>query len=141
MQIQISSDKNISMHHKLSNLIQSDLNRILNRFKDQLTRVEVHLSDENGDKSGAQDKRCRLEVRHKRHQSLAVTNDSSDIPTAVTGAAAKMQRLMVSTFGRATSDPLYLGADDLDGDNVIGIADISQLVSNFLHSVPTPLPH
>ncbi|WP_433972165.1 HPF/RaiA family ribosome-associated protein [Tunturiibacter lichenicola] len=100
MQIQISSDKNISMHNKLSNLIQSDLNRILNRFKDQLTRVEVHLSDENGDKAGAQDKRCRLEVRHKRHQALAVTNDSSDIPSAVTGAAAKMQRLLISTFGR-----------------------------------------
>jgi ribosomal subunit interface protein len=100
MQIQISSDKNISMHTKLSNLIQSDLNRILNRFKDEITRVEVHLSDENGDKSGAQDKRCRLEVRPKRHRSLAVTNDSSDIPTSVTGAANKMQRLLVTTFGR-----------------------------------------
>jgi ribosome-associated translation inhibitor RaiA len=101
MQIQISSDKNISMHSKLSNLIDSDLKRILDRFKDEITRVEVHLSDENGDKSGAQDKRCRLEVRPKRHQSLAVTNDSSDIPTAVTGAGAKMVRLLVSTFGRS----------------------------------------
>ena len=100
MQIQISSDKNISMHHKLSNLIRSDLNRILNRFKDEITRVEVHLSDENGDKAGAQDKRCRLEVRPKRHQSLIVTNDSSDIQTSVTGAANKMQRLLVTTFGR-----------------------------------------
>src|SRR5580693_9121778 len=100
MQIQISSDKNISMHSKLSNLIDSDLKRILDRFKDEITRVEVHLSDENGDKSGAQDKRCRLEVRHKRHQALAVTNDSSDIQTAVTGAAAKMQRLLGNTFGR-----------------------------------------
>ena len=100
MQIQISSDKNISMHKKLSNLIDTDLHRILNRFKNDITRVEVHLSDENGDKSGAQDKRCRLEVRPKRHQSLAVTNDSSDIPTAVTGAASKMVRLLVSTFGR-----------------------------------------
>lgn len=100
MQIQISSDKNISMHHKLSNFIKSDLNRILNRFKDQLTRVEVHLSDENGDKSGAQDKRCVLEVRHRHHQALTVTNDSSDIQSAVTGAASKMQRLLSNTFGR-----------------------------------------
>jgi len=100
MQIQISSDKNISMHHKLSNLIHSDLNRILNRFKDQLTRVEVHLTDENGDKSGAADKRCVLEVRPKHHQVLAVTNDSSDISSAVTGAASKMQRLLGNTFGR-----------------------------------------
>ncbi|MBB5316159.1 HPF/RaiA family ribosome-associated protein [Tunturibacter empetritectus] len=100
MQIQISSDKNISMHSKLSHLIESDLHRILNRFKDEITRVEVHLSDEDGDKAGAQDKRCRLEVRPKRHQSLAVTNKSSNIPASVTGAASKMQRLLISTFGR-----------------------------------------
>jgi ribosomal subunit interface protein len=100
MQIQISSDKNISMHKKLSNLIESDLHRILSRFKDQLTRVEVHLTDENGDKAGAQDKRCVLEVRHRHHQALTVTNDSSDVPSAVTGAASKMQRLLINTFGR-----------------------------------------
>jgi ribosomal subunit interface protein len=100
MQIQISSDKNISMHKKLSNLIESDLHRILNRFKDEITRVDVHLTDENGDKSGAQDKRCVIEARPKRHQALTVTNDSSDIQTAVTGAASKMQRLLGNTFGR-----------------------------------------
>jgi ribosomal subunit interface protein len=100
MQIVINSDKNISMHAKLSNLIESDLHRILNRYEDELTRVEVHLTDENGDKSGLQDKRCLLEARPKNHQSLTVTNDSDNIQTAVSGAANKMQRLLVTTFGR-----------------------------------------
>jgi ribosomal subunit interface protein len=100
MQIQISSDKNISMHHKLSTLIESDLNRILSRYKDQLTRVEVHLSDEDGDKSGPQDKRCLLEARPKAHQSLTVTNSTPDVHTAVSGAANKMLRLLETTFGR-----------------------------------------
>jgi ribosome-associated translation inhibitor RaiA len=100
MQIQISSDKNISMHAKLSNLIESDLHRILNRYKDEITYVGVHLTDENGDKFGPQDKRCLLEARPKHHQALSVTHDSTDIQTAVTGAANKMQRLLVTTFGR-----------------------------------------
>jgi ribosome-associated translation inhibitor RaiA len=100
MQIQISSDKNIAMHEKLSTLIESDLHRLLDRFDDQLTRIEVHVSDENGDKSGPADKRCLLEARPKRHQSLTVTNSSSDIQTAVSGAASKMQRLLETTFGR-----------------------------------------
>ena len=100
MQIQISSDKNISMHAKLSNLIESDLHRILDRYEDELTRVEVHLTDENGDKSGPQDKRCLLEARPRNHQSLTVTNDSANIQTAVSGAANKMHRLLVTTFGR-----------------------------------------
>jgi hypothetical protein len=100
MQIQINSDKNITMHAKLSRLIEADLHHVLGRFDSHLTRVEVHLTDENGDKSGAQDKRCLLEARPKDHPSLTVTNESADIATAVSGAAGKMQRLLETTYGR-----------------------------------------
>jgi len=62
MQIQINSDKNIVMDTKLSGLIEADLHRVLDRFESHLTRVEVHLSDENSDKSGLRDKRCLLEA-------------------------------------------------------------------------------
>jgi autotransporter-associated beta strand protein len=47
---------------------------------------------------------------------------------------------LISTFLRATNDPLYLGADDLDGDHQIGTADFAQFTQNFLKSVPSPLP-
>ena len=100
MQIGINSDKNITMHAKLSGLIEANLHHTLDRFKSQLTRVEVHLTDENGDKSGAQDKRCVLQAHPRHHQSLTVTNDSSDLETAVSGAAGKMLRLLETTFGR-----------------------------------------
>jgi hypothetical protein len=117
MQIQINSDKHIPMHAKLSGLIEADLHRILNRFEPQLTRIEVHLSDENGDKSGAQDKRCILEARPRHYPSLTVTNDSADVQTALSGAANKMQRLLETTFGRLhdknKNDTPRLGQDDL----------------------------
>ncbi len=100
MQIQINSDKNILMHAKLSGLIEAELHRILSRFEDQLTRIEVHLSDENGDKSGPQDKRCILEARPRHYPPVTVSNEAADIQTAVSGAAAKMQRLLETTFGR-----------------------------------------
>ncbi|HEX3315772.1 MAG TPA: autotransporter-associated beta strand repeat-containing protein, partial [Gemmataceae bacterium] len=48
---------------------------------------------------------------------------------------------LISTFLRATSDPLYLGADDFDGDGTIGTTDFAQFSSNFLKSVPQPLPN
>jgi len=102
MQIGINSDKNIPMHAKLSALIESHLHHALDRFDSQLTRLEVHLTDESGARSGAQDKRCVLEARPKHHQSLIVTNDSSDLETAVSGAAGKMQRLLETTFGRVS---------------------------------------
>jgi ribosome-associated translation inhibitor RaiA len=122
MQIQINSDKHISMHAKLSGLIEAELRRILNRFEDQLTRIEVHLSDENGGKSGAQDKRCILEARPRHYPSVTVTNESSDVQTAVLGAAAKMQRLLETTFGRLhdkhRNDTPRIVPDDLAADGL-----------------------
>lgn len=103
MQIGINSDKNITMHAKLANLIETTLQHTLDRFTAQITRIEVHLTDENGSKSasaGILDKRCVLEARPKHHQSLTVTNDSADVQTAVSGAASKMLRLLETTFGR-----------------------------------------
>lgn len=102
MQIQINSDKNIAMHAKLSHLIETTLHHTLDRFNMHLTRIEVHLTDENGDKSGVQDKRCLLEARPKHHPSLTVTKDSGDIETAVSGAAGKMLRLLETKYGRMT---------------------------------------
>ena len=50
-----------------------------------------------------------------------------------------------STFNRATSDPLYIGAADFDGSgltqpNTVDIADFLTFNANFNHSVPAPFP-
>jgi ribosome-associated translation inhibitor RaiA len=100
MQILINSDKNIAMHAALSTSIEAEIHRLLDRFDSQLTRIEVFLTDENADKSGPRDKRCVIEARPNHHQSLTVTDESADVPTAVSGAAKKMQRLLEATFGR-----------------------------------------
>jgi hypothetical protein len=52
MQIQINSDKNIVVNAETAKLIEADLHRLLDRFESEVTRVEVHLSDENAGKSG-----------------------------------------------------------------------------------------
>lgn len=100
MQILINSDKNISMHAALSASIEDEIHRLLDRFDSHLTRIEVFVTDENADKSGARDKRCVLEARPNNHQPLTVTDESADVQTAVSGAAKKMQRLLETTFGR-----------------------------------------
>jgi ribosome-associated translation inhibitor RaiA len=100
MQVQINSDNNISMHNRLSDSIGAYINNLLQRFDPYLTRVEVHLTGENVRKPGPKDKRCVLEARAKRHQSLVVTNKSTDIEDAFSGAAAKMHRQLETTYGR-----------------------------------------
>jgi ribosome-associated translation inhibitor RaiA len=102
MQIQINSDKNIVVNAELTRLIEAELHRLLDRFESEVTRLEVHLSDENAGKSGPLDKRCLLEARPKSRPPLTVTNESGDVQTAVSGAAGKMQRLLETTFGRLT---------------------------------------
>jgi ribosome-associated translation inhibitor RaiA len=100
MQIQINSDTNIVVSAETAKLIEADLHRLLDRFDSHLTRVEVHLSDENADKPGPGDKRCLLEARPKSRPPLTVVNEASDVQSAVSGAAGKMQRLLETTFGR-----------------------------------------
>jgi ribosome-associated translation inhibitor RaiA len=100
MQIQINSDKNIVVNAETAKLIEADLHRLLDRFESEVTRVEVHLSDENAGKSGPRDKRCLLEARPKSRPPLTVTHESDDVQSAVSGAGGKMQRLLETTFGR-----------------------------------------
>ena len=71
----------------------------LARFKDRLTRVEVHLSDTNGPKGGV-DRRCAIEARPASHQPLAVNHEATSDLEALRGAIDKMSRKLTSTFER-----------------------------------------
>src|SRR5579862_676679 len=100
MQVQINSDSTISMHNKLSDSIGAYITDVLRRFDPFLTRVEVHLTSESKKNSGPSDKRCLLEARPKHYQSLVASAEATDIDAAFAGAAAKLHRLLESTFGR-----------------------------------------
>ena len=53
MQINIHTDSTIANTAGLNEHVQSVLEAALNRFRDNLTRIEVHISDTNGPKGGA----------------------------------------------------------------------------------------
>ena len=52
-------------------------------LSDRITRIEVHLSDENSLKGGDHDKRCMLEARIAGMQPLAVTHLAESLVAAV----------------------------------------------------------
>ena len=52
MQIQVHTDTNIEGGDRLLGYVETEINAALSRFSDRLTRVEVHLGDENANKSG-----------------------------------------------------------------------------------------
>lgn len=72
----------------------------LERFDDFLTRVEVHVSDENAHKSGARDKRCQIEMRPKGHQPISVSNHDESLELAVNGAAEKARHALEHLVGK-----------------------------------------
>ena len=101
MQIQINTDHNIEGHQALTDHISSVIENALSRFSDHITRVEVHLSDENSDKkSGIDDMRCMMEARLEGRQPIAVTYQATTLDQAVDGAADKLVHLIEKTLGR-----------------------------------------
>jgi ribosome-associated translation inhibitor RaiA len=100
MKIQLNTDVHIDGTEALAAQVSATLKQTLTRFDDYITRVEVHLSDENGGKSGQHDHRCMLEARLKDRQPVAVTDQAATLDQAVHGAAQKLAHLLDSTLGR-----------------------------------------
>jgi len=100
MQIQVNTDHTIEGHEALAAQIRGVVESALSRMSDHITRVEVHLIDERGPKSGKNDKRCMLEARLEGRQPVAVTDEAETLDLAVHGAADKLARLIEHTLGK-----------------------------------------
>jgi ribosome-associated translation inhibitor RaiA len=100
MKIQINTDKNVSGGQELKTSLTYLLSEGLSRYNDQITRLEVHLSDEDGNKDGQNDKRCMLEARIEGRQPIAVTDHAGTHEEAVNGAVDKLQTSLKTILGR-----------------------------------------
>lgn len=101
MQVQINTDSNIEGHDELTQQVEAVIRDALDRFSERITRVEVHLSDENSNqKFGIDDKRCLLEARLAGLRPTAVSHQAATLEQAVDGAAEKLKRSLESTLGR-----------------------------------------
>ncbi|WP_372922607.1 HPF/RaiA family ribosome-associated protein [Roseovarius sp.] len=104
MLIQINTDDNIHHSDALKESIRTIVKSALDHFADQLTRVEIHLSDENSNKkSGGVDMRCLLAARLAGFQPVAVTDVSATVEQAVEGSVRKMRRSLEGMLGRLNS--------------------------------------
>ncbi|MGE0333345.1 MAG: HPF/RaiA family ribosome-associated protein, partial [Ramlibacter sp.] len=72
----------------------------LQRHSQDITRVEVQLSDENSGAKGAADKRCTLEARLAAHQPVAATHHAENQDLAFRGATDKLLHLLEHTLGK-----------------------------------------
>jgi ribosome-associated translation inhibitor RaiA len=96
MKVQFNTDKTISGSERNEAFFTTQISEQLDRFASEITRAEVHLSDENGDKKGPDDKNCVLEVRLQGRQPIAVSHQGPTIAKAVSGALDKMKKSLDS---------------------------------------------
>ena len=100
MQIQINTDRNIEGREALATHVRGVVESALAHVKERITRVEVHLGDENGHAFGVPERRCMMEVRLAGQQPCVVTHHAVELNDAIEGAASKLRASVESTLGR-----------------------------------------
>lgn len=100
MKIQINTGKNVRLSEELRASLTSLVSEGLSRYDDQITRLEVHLSDQDGNKDGLNDKRCMLEARIEGRQPIAVTHNAGTHEEVVIGAIDKLKTSLKTILGR-----------------------------------------
>lgn len=104
MHIQINTDHNLDGQAALAEPIRSALAHALRHVAAKITRLEVHLSDENGGQTGQRDQRCMLEARLQGRQPVACTAHAATVTQAVQAAADKLLSLLETERSRQSSD-------------------------------------
>ena len=100
MQVQLNTDKNIEGTDRLEGYVAETVADRLRHHTKRITRVEVHLSDQNADKPGPDDIQCRIESRPAGMKPVLVTSKGGTIEEALTEALSKMKAMLDSAIGK-----------------------------------------
>ncbi len=103
MKIQFNTDKTVNGDERNQEFFTAQIAEELKKFQSHITRIEVHLSDENGKKDGIQDIRCLLEARLEGRQPIAVNCQADSTKLAVTGALDKLNASLSTVIGRLSN--------------------------------------
>lgn len=100
MTIQYNTDSTISGDQRNQEFFTNLISTELENFSNHITRLEVHVSDENGKKDGINDIRCLIEARLEGRQPIAVSNQADTVELAVSGATDKLKASLATIIER-----------------------------------------
>ena len=100
MTIQLNADNHLHIHAAFSEKLNDMLNDELSRFSENISRLEVHLSDENGSKESPDDKRCMIEARVDGRPPVAVTAHGDTYELAANNCIDKLTASLETVFGK-----------------------------------------
>ena len=100
MKVEINTDKTLIGEDRMREYFSSQVRESLKRYQSYITRVTIHLKDENGNKDGLNDMSCNLEARLKGRKPIAVTCRADTVELALSGAVDKMETVVKTIVGR-----------------------------------------
>ncbi|MCH5715739.1 hypothetical protein [Niabella hibiscisoli] len=100
MIIQLHADRSLSIHEEYALKLNGVIARELDRFAELLTRVELHLADENAQRKTKEDKKCTIEAKLKSKHPVTVTSHGNTYDNAVTGAVQKLKASLDTIVGK-----------------------------------------
>jgi len=100
MQGQVNTSNGIENKDTLERWASDYLNDSLERFRQDITRVEVQLRDTSSGKKGGEDKRCTLEARIAGRDPVAATHHAPTQDEAFRGATQRLIHVLEHTLGK-----------------------------------------
>lgn len=100
MKIQFNTDNNIEGTEKLETFVSKKIRSGLKHYADYVSRIEVHLSDQNADKGGTDDIQCKIEARVEGIQPVIVVSKSGSKEKALIDAIDKMKARLGTIMGK-----------------------------------------
>jgi len=93
MQIQIFA-QGVDLPDALRGFVERQVTEVLDHLTDRLTRVEVHLKDQNSPRKNGIDKHCLIEARPRGMDPVVAEHDASEFRDAVHQATLKLERAL-----------------------------------------------
>jgi hypothetical protein len=105
MQVIINSDNHVDLNRESIQQWKDEINSALKRYEKWVTRVEVHLADENSHaKGGGDDIRCLMEARPANLQPASIEVRAASVERAIREATSTMKRRLATILEKARTD-------------------------------------
>jgi ribosome-associated translation inhibitor RaiA len=100
MEINVNTDNTIDRHQGLDERVREAVEASIGRFGEHVRRVDVHLSNQNGQKHADGDNYCMMEARVSGYEPVVVHAHAENLHLSISGAAGKLKRALDSALGR-----------------------------------------
>lgn len=105
MQVIINSGNHVDVNQDAVQQWQSEILASLDRFSDWITRVEVHLTDENSQaKGGPDDIRCLMEARPASQQPVSIEVRAASVEQAIQDGTNTLERRLNTMMDKVRNE-------------------------------------